>query len=59
VTDYRSVHPSAEARWKLGIFHMALLNCGILAAGYRLSAFSTQMTHTDITEIAIAVEVAA
>jgi glutamate-1-semialdehyde 2,1-aminomutase len=56
VTDYRSVYPNAEARRKLGIFHIALLNRGILAAGYGLFALSTPMTDSDITEIISAVD---
>ena len=56
VIDYRSVYPNAEARRKLGIFHIALLNRGILAAGYGLFALSTPMTDSDITEIISAVD---
>jgi glutamate-1-semialdehyde 2,1-aminomutase len=56
VTDYRSVYPDAEARRRLGIFHRALLNRGILAAGYGLFALSTPMTDHDITQIISAVD---
>ncbi|WP_136616586.1 MULTISPECIES: aspartate aminotransferase family protein [Mesorhizobium] len=56
VTDYRSVYPNAEARRKLGNFHMALLNRGILAAGYGLFALSTPMTDSDVTEIIKAID---
>jgi glutamate-1-semialdehyde 2,1-aminomutase len=58
VTDYRSVYPDAEARRRLGTFHRALLNRGVLAAGYGLFALSTPMTDHDITEIITAVDAA-
>ena len=56
VTDYRSVYPNADARRRLGMFHEALLNRGILAAGYGLFALSTPMTDPDITQIIGAVD---
>jgi glutamate-1-semialdehyde 2,1-aminomutase len=56
VSDYRSVYPDADARRRLGIFHRALLNRGILAAGYGLFALSTPMTDGDITQIISAVD---
>lgn len=48
IRDYRSGFPDAAARKRLDVMHKALLNNGILAAGYGLFALSTPMTDGDI-----------
>ncbi|ODT82664.1 MAG: class III aminotransferase [Pelagibacterium sp. SCN 64-44] len=48
IRDYRSGFPDATARRRLDVMHKALLNNGILAAGYGLFALSTPMTDADI-----------
>lgn len=48
IHDYRSAYPGAEARGRMQVVHTALLNNGILAAGYGLFALSTPMTDADI-----------
>lgn len=48
IRDYRSGFPDATARKRLDAMHKALLNNGILSAGYGLFALSTPMNDTDI-----------
>src|SRR5436190_2339627 len=51
VRDYRSAYPTEEEAKRQVVFSRALLNRGVLAAGYGLMALSTPMTDADIDAI--------
>lgn len=51
VRDYRSAYPTDEEAKRQAVFHRALLNRGVLAAGNGLMALSTPMTDADIDAI--------
>lgn len=51
VRDYRSAYPTPQEAARLAAFHLALLNEGVLTAGYGLMALSTPMTDDDVAEI--------
>ena len=56
VRDFRSAQPSAEGAARAAAFFRALLNEGVLMAGYGLIALSTPMTDDDVSEILAALE---
>ena len=51
IRDYRSAYLTEEEARRQGVFSRALLNRGVLAAGYGLMALSTPMTDGDIDAI--------
>jgi glutamate-1-semialdehyde 2,1-aminomutase len=51
IRDYRSAYPTGEETRRQTVFNRALLNRGVLAAGYGLMALSTPMTDADIHAI--------
>jgi len=51
IRDYRSAYPTDEEARRQAVFNRALLNRGVLAAGYGLMALSTPMTDGDIHAI--------
>jgi glutamate-1-semialdehyde 2,1-aminomutase len=51
IRDYRSAYLSEEETRRQTVFSRALLNRGVLAAGYGLMALSTPMTDADISAI--------
>ena len=51
VRDYRSAYPTEEEAQRRRFSIAALLNRGVLAAGYGLMALSTPMTDRDIHAI--------
>ena len=51
IRDYRSAYLSGEEAQRQAVFSRALLNRGVLAAGYGLMALSTPMTDADIHAI--------
>ena len=55
VRDYRSAQPDEAGARRAAAFFRALLNEGVLMAGYGLMALSTPMTDDDIEEILAAV----
>ena len=55
VRDYRSAYPTEDEAKRQAVFNRALLNRGVLAAGYGLMALSTAMTDADIRAIIDAV----
>src|SRR3954462_8835249 len=55
IRDYRSAYPTEQEVRRQFIFHLGLLNRGVLAAGYGLMALSTPMTDEDIDIIIAAV----
>jgi glutamate-1-semialdehyde 2,1-aminomutase len=55
VRDYRSAYPTEAEAKRQAVFNRALLNGGVLAAGYGLMALSTPMTDADIHAIIDAV----
>ena len=55
IRDYRSAYMTEEEIRRQAVFHLGLLNRGVLAASYGLMALSTPMTDTDITTIIAAV----
>lgn len=54
VRDYRSAYPTEQETQRQTAFHRALLNRGVLAAGYGLMALSTPMTDADVDAIVAA-----
>lgn len=56
--DYRSTLPSAVEAARAADFFKALLNEGVLMAGYGLMALSTPMSNDDVAEILSGVSVA-
>src|SRR3984885_11195802 len=54
VRDYRSAYLTQQDTKRQTVFHRALLNRGVLAAGYGLMALSTPMTDVDIDTIVAA-----
>lgn len=54
VRDYRSAYQTPGEAARLAAFHLALINEGVLTAGYGLMALSTPMTDDDITGIVAA-----
>src|SRR4051812_10274906 len=58
IRDYRSAYPTEQEGRRQAIFNLALLNRGVLAAGYGLMALSTPMTDEDIDIIIAAVSAA-
>src|SRR3954464_8470783 len=58
IRDYRSAYPTEQEVRRQSIFHLGLLNRGVLAAGYGLMALSTPMTDEDIDIIIAAVSAA-
>jgi len=55
IRDYRSAYLTDEEARRQTVFNRALLNRGVLAAGYGLMALSTPMTDADIDAIVEAV----
>ena len=51
IRDYRSAYLTEEEARRQAVFSRALLNRGVLAAGYGLMALSTPMTDADIDAI--------
>jgi glutamate-1-semialdehyde 2,1-aminomutase len=51
VRDYRSAYLSEQETKRQTVFHRAMLNRGVLAAGYGLMALSTPMTDADVDAI--------
>src|SRR4030081_1468111 len=51
IRDYRSAYPTEAESSRQAVFNRALLNRGVLAAGYGLMALSTPMTDADIDAI--------
>ncbi|HEY0909736.1 MAG TPA: aspartate aminotransferase family protein [Bradyrhizobium sp.] len=51
VRDYRSAYPTEIETKRQTMFHRAMLNRGVLAAGYGLMALSTPMTDADVDAI--------
>jgi glutamate-1-semialdehyde 2,1-aminomutase len=51
VRDYRSAYLSGQETKRQTAFHRAMLNRGVLAAGYGLMALSTPMTDADVEAI--------
>jgi glutamate-1-semialdehyde 2,1-aminomutase len=51
IRDYRSAYPTEAESSRQAAFNRALLNRGVLAAGYGLMALSTPMTDADIDAI--------
>ena len=51
VRDYRSAYLSEQETERQTAFHRAMLNRGVLAAGYGLMALSTPMTDADVEAI--------
>jgi glutamate-1-semialdehyde 2,1-aminomutase len=51
IRDYRSAYPTEVESSRQAVFNRALLNRGVLAAGYGLMALSTPMTDADIHAI--------
>jgi len=51
IRDYRSAYPTEAESSRQAVFNRALLNRGVLAAGYGLMALSTPMTDADIHAI--------
>jgi glutamate-1-semialdehyde 2,1-aminomutase len=51
VRDYRSAYLSGQETKRQTAFHRAMLNRGVLAAGYGLMALSTPMTDADVDAI--------
>ena len=51
IRDYRSAYLTEEEARRQAVFSRALLNRGVLAAGYCLMALSTPMTDADIDAI--------
>ena len=58
VRDYRSAQPTERGAGQAAAFFRALLNEGVLMAGYGLMALSTPMTDDDVSRILGAVEAA-
>lgn len=54
IRDYRSAYTTEQEAQRQAIFNRALLNRGVLAAGYGLMALSTPMTDVDIDTIVAA-----
>ena len=54
VRDYRSAYPTEQETKRQTMFHRAMLNRGVLAAGYGLMALSTPMTDADVDAIVAA-----
>ncbi len=55
VRDYRSAYMNQEEAARQAAFNNALINRGVLAAGYGLMALSTPMSDADISTIAAAI----
>ncbi len=51
VRDYRSAYLTEQETKRQTVFHRAMLNRGVLAAGYGLMALSTPMTDADVEAI--------
>jgi glutamate-1-semialdehyde 2,1-aminomutase len=51
VRDYRSAYLTEQETTRQTVFHRAMLNRGVLAAGYGLMALSTPMTDVDVDAI--------
>ena len=51
VRDYRSAYLTEQETRHQTMFHRAMLNRGVLAAGYGLMALSTPMTDADVEAI--------
>jgi len=51
IRDYRSAYLTEQEAQRQAVFNRALLNRGVLAAGYGLMALSTPMTDADIDAI--------
>lgn len=51
VRDYRSAQPNTAEAARAAVFFKALLNEGVLMAGYGLMALSTPMTDNDVAQI--------
>lgn len=51
VRDYRSAYMTPQEAARQAAFNGALINRGVLAAGYGLMALSTPMTDADVSEI--------
>jgi glutamate-1-semialdehyde 2,1-aminomutase len=51
VRDYRSAYLTEQETKRQTVFHRAMLNRGVLAAGYGLMALSTPMTDVDVDAI--------
>jgi glutamate-1-semialdehyde 2,1-aminomutase len=51
VRDYRSAYLNEIEAKRQTVFHRAMLNRGVLAAGYGLMALSTPMTDADVEAI--------